>query len=76
MFINKKDLVLLNQISLYLDTIKYLNHEDVKELNLKLKLLIEKLEVKRVVKNSINSKLIAERRKTDKYYARSKKGSE
>lgn len=71
MFITKNDLKVLDETSFYLSQ---LTGEKAVELEFKLNSIIEKLELKRIVKNSINSKLIAERRKTDKNYARSKKG--
>lgn len=73
MFINNKDLDFLIALNSYLEQ---LDDEMIvgKSFQKNLSFLIEKLEIKRIAKNSINSRLIAERRKHDKNYARSKKG--
>lgn len=73
MFISNKDLDFLIALNSYLEQ---LDDEMIigKAFQRNLGFLIEKLEIKRLAKNSINSRLIAEKRKLDKNYARSKKG--
>ena len=56
MFIGIKDLVLLNDISFYLDK---LNEEKAKELKKELGVIIEKLELQRISKNVSNAKKIS-----------------
>lgn len=68
MFLSTKDLILLNDINFYLDK---LEEEKAQELSKNLGTLIERLEVKRIARNAINTKRIMAKRKLDKNYARS-----
>lgn len=73
MFINNKDLLLLSNLSIYLETIdKDIARAFGKDLNS----LVAKLEIQRISKNVVNTKRIMEKRKLDKNYARSRKEKE
>ena len=70
MFLGTKDLMLLNDVNFYLSE---LDEEKAQELSKDLGTLIEKLEIKRIARNVVNTKRIMEKRKINKNYARPKR---
>ncbi len=69
MYITNNDLKLLDEVSFYLGK---LEGEKAQELSAKMTNLIEKLEIKKCERNMVNARIINERRKTDRSYARPK----
>ncbi|MBR3209171.1 MAG: hypothetical protein IKN65_00250 [Clostridia bacterium] len=68
MHISNKDLLLLSNLNIYLETI---DKDIAKAFNKDLNALVEKLEIQRISRNVVNTKRIMEKRKLDKNYARS-----
>jgi len=69
-FLSTKDLVLLDEVAFYLGE---LEGEKAQELNKDLSALIEKMEIRRVARNVVNTQRIMEKRKINKNYARPKR---
>lgn len=68
MHISNKDLLLLSNLNIYLETI---DKDIAKAFNKDLNALVEKLEIQRISRNAVNTKRIMAKRKLDKNYARS-----